>query len=464
MRSRIGLTLLCLTSLGFATPALGASRPLQLEEVLDSVDRHFPEILKAQAEFEEQKAKARATLGPFDPKLSVEWGEHRDGYPSNELLGAKLSTQIPGTGVSAEFGWDRTLGDFPVYEGDRQTGSEGRWKGGLTVPLLRDLITDGSRTKRNVESLKANEKGESARLVRLQTYLKAALTYWDWLARVETQKIMVDLLKLAEQRDEILSKRVKRGDAPAIDVVDNQRIILQRRSQLLKSQQETLNANLDLSLFLRDEAQQLVRPDEARAPLWLDEKRVQNSSELKNVDAVVARYPDIKKLQFEIGQLDANRRLNSQSLLPRLDLKLESARYEGELPTFRKDENELFVGVQFSIPLLNAQARGNRDSANLELNAKKLELTLKEQKLKVELTQLASEVRTAKEIFLVNFAEIRAADRMAFAERKKFERGDSNLFLVNAREMDAAVTRKKAINSLYEYHEKDLKLKLMQTL
>ena len=445
-----------------AVDAAATAKPLLLDEVLDSVDRQYPEILKAQAEVDAQRGMRQASWSPFDPKLSVEWGQHRDGYPENEMLGAKLNAQVPGTGIVADFGWDHSVGSFPVYEGDRQTGRDGRWKGGLSLPLLRDLVIDNVRAKNEVEGLKLDEKEEAARVVKIDTYMRAAVTFWEWSARIESQKIISDLLTLAEQREEILTKRVKRGDAPAVDLIDNQRIILQRRAQLLKAKQESLNANLDLSVFLRDSSKEMIRPGGERAPRWLDPDAIKSTAGVDDVDKIVAQYPEIRKLQYELKQLEVYRRLNGQSLLPRLDLLLEGARYEGELPSFRKDKNEFFVGLKFSLPLGNFGARGNDRAADMSYLAKRWELTLKEQRLKVDLAKIPAEVSTAKDIFMANFAEISAADRMATAERKKFERGDSNLFLVNAREVDAAVTRMKAVTSLLDFYQKDLKLKLVQ--
>jgi len=443
-------------------PLNKVSKTLTLEEVLDSVDRYYPEIIKAHAEVEAQRGKAKASLGAFDPKLSVDWGRHSDGYPENELLGAKLGAQIAGTGILVDMGWDRSIGAFPSYEGALQTGSEGRWKAGLTIPLIRDLVIDQVRAKRQIEGLKSNEKEEAARIVKIETYVLAASTYWQWLARIEVQKIVRDLLSLAEQRDNILSKRVKHGDAPIIDHVDNQRVLLQRKAQLLKAQQDSLNASLDMSLFLRNEKEEMISPVEDQAPSWLNQKSVKPAPEMENVDSIVSAYPGLQKLKYELQQAEVNQSLNYQSLFPRLDLRLESARYEGELPVFRKDPNEFFVGLQFSIPLANVSARGNRYAAQMELKAKKMELAFKEQKLRVELNQVATEVRTARDIFLANLSEFNASDKVAKAERKKFERGDSNMFMVNAREVDAALSRMKAAGALVDYHQKDLKLRLIR--
>ena len=471
MASKTGaaFSLFCLVSAGFGslsfvhamTQPSEEMSPLRLEDVLSSVDKFYPAIQSAEADLEAQRGKFGAARGAFDPKISANWGEHRDGYPNNDMIGAKASSQIPFTGVTADFGWDRTRGSFPVYEGDQQTGSDGRWKAGVTVPLLRDFLTDGARAGLKAEGLKTEEKEQSAKLVRLETYAKAAVAYWEWLARIEARKIVEDLLKLADQRDVFIGKRVHRGDAPAIDSVDSQRVILQRRAQLTKARQEQLNAELDLSLYLRTSDEVTVRPSPARALPWLDPKRAERRVGLKDIEAVIARYPGVRKLQFEVRQAEIQSRLANQNILPRLDLRLEAARYQGQLPSFRSDDSELFAGVQFSIPLFNFSARGKRQAAESELLSRRLELSLKEQQLRVELQQLDSETTAAREVFLTNYAEIDASDRIAAAERKKFERGDSTLFLVNARETDAALARVKAIGALLDFHQKQLKLRLV---
>jgi len=465
----LGLFLLILSAKAHGKPLKSStqsssteSHPLTLEEVLDSVDRHFPAILQAQSEVEQQRGLYDASRGPFDPTLAASWGKHQEGYPENELVGVKLSSQIPMTGIKADVGFDRTQGSFPIYEGDLVTGSRGRWKGGLTVPLVRDLIIDNARARRSIEGFKFEEKEEAARVIRIETYSRAAIAYWDWLARNEARSIISNLLKLAEERDVFITKRISRGDAPAIDGVDNQRIILQRRAQLLKAQQEQLNADLNLSLYLRQDSETPLRPAPERASNWLERSRIERPTDLTDLDKVVAQYPGIRKLEYEVRQLEVNQKLTFQNLFPQLDLRMEWARYDGQLPSFRPDRNEAFIGLQFSIPLFNFSPRGRNRSAEFELQGRKFELSLKKQQLRVQLDQLVSELRVAKEVIINNFGEIEASDRLAQAERKKFERGDSNLFIVNAREVDAALARLKAVESLLDFHEKDLKLRLIQ--
>lgn len=445
----------------FSLESLKTENLIQLDTILDSVDKHFPLILSADADVLEQQGILRSKRGPFDAEIYAIQGEQPNGYPESRTTEAGIKTQIYGTGITASLGWDRTRGQVPIYEGEDQTGSEGRWKGKLQVPLLRGLITDTNRAELAMSEYKVNAIEQQARSVRMETYSKAALAYWYWLSRVEKRKVSENLVSLAMTRQGFIQKRVTHGDAAPIEEVENERMILQRKAQLLKDQQDELNAALELSVYYRDEKGKPIVVSGFPAPLWLD-PGVLNERIYQGAKTTVMDLPNIQKIEMEIKSLQVQQQLTSQERLPKLDLVLEESRYEGLLPPGRSSDRESYIGVQFSFPLFNLKARGRNQAAESALKSRELELSLVKDQLVVRFEKIKAELKTSKSIIENNFKEIENSDKLAVVARKQFERGAQDLFLVNTRETEAANSRIKTIESLLDYRMYDLQNKLLQ--
>jgi outer membrane protein TolC len=438
-----------------------SSDSFSLSTVLDSVDRHFPLILSAAAEVEKQQGLYDSKKGAFDAQAFYQQAEQTNGYPENSQTEAGLKTQIYGTGLTASLSWDRLRGQVPSYRGEDATGSDGRWKGKLQIPLLNGLLIDANRFELAAGQLKISVAEQQARIVRMETYSKAAMAYWYWLSRVEKRKVSQNLVELALTRQDFIKKRVAHGDLAPIDEVENERMILQRKAQLLKDRQDEMNSALELSIYYRDLAGQPVLLIDKPAPQWLDHAVLQEKIEIGNKSSV-HELPMIQKVEAEIKALQAEQSLRSQERLPKLDLILEESRYEGVLPPGRTDQRESYVGFQFSFPLFNFKALGQNKAAESALRSREIELRLMKDQLNVRFDRIRAELKTSRSVIENNFREIENSDKLAIVARKQFERGAQDLFLVNTRETEAANSRIKTIESLLDYRFNELQNRLLQ--
>ena len=105
------------------------------------------------------------------------------------------------------------------------------------------------------------------------------------------------------------------------------------------------------------------------------------------------------------------------------------------------------VGVTLKIPLQNRKAKGKL----AETQAKIDELTVKQQflaeKIRAEVTAIGLEVETANQLVVTSGKEWALAQRLAAAERRRFELGSSDFFLVNQREESATNAEIKLIEA-----------------
>lgn len=432
----------------------------RLEDVLNSVDQHYPEILGAGARAQAQESLITRARGAFDPVLGASIDRTAEGSYQNTERKVQVKNQIPGTGVKIGGEWSDLDGKVPVYDGDRATGVDGRLKGFVEVPLLRDLVIDRARAALDTALLKYSESLENARLVRLDTYRLAALAYWGWHAALEKQRVFENLLRIAEERDQVIGTRVKRGEAPRIDAVDNQRMILQRKAQVEKTRAETLKAALILSLFYRTERGLPNRPGTISAS-WLRPLTDNPASDSAKLRAALEEHPLLLGLQKDLEQKRVAQRLAKYNLLPELDFKLSHSAYQGETPPPRELARETRAGLLFAFPLFNRDARGASGAARLEADATEQKMLLARQKLEVDFEKAILESNASANIYKFGFQEIDFAAQVEQAERMRFQQGDSSLLNVNLREQDTAFARVRAIDSLLDFHQKDLEVHLI---
>jgi outer membrane protein TolC len=449
-----------LTGVFLSSQAQGESF-LSLENVLDSTEKHHPHILKAQWEVQEQERLTQVRQAPFDPKVTFEYGKHQ-GYPNAEYQELGLEGTLPGTGIKIKSSLDRTEGVFPPYQGERNTGNEGRWKGSITIPLLRGLITDQVRTDLENQKLRTQAQGELEKLTKIQTYTQAAMAYWNWRTQVENRRTLEDLLKIAYDTDSFIEQKVQRGDSPRIDKIENQKIIAQRQAQVVTAKQNESDAALKLSLFLRSEEGLPLVPKPQQASVWTQEPAPKNIQSELHTEAIVNAFPSIRQILVDIKSVENSQTLQAQNQLPQLDFKYEDSTYNGALPGNRTDAREQFAGLYFSFPFLNLEARNRKKSLEFKIQGKKAELQIKKDQLKNYLEQTLVDLHSLESVLIHNQTELKTSEALVFAERRRFRAGNSSLFLVNTRESEATLAKIKVHEALLKLKSKHVELQLFQ--
>jgi outer membrane protein TolC len=281
----------------------------------------------------------------------------------------------------------------------------------------------------------------------------AALTYWDWVAARNKARVYKRLLDVAQERDRQIAERVKKGDLPEFDRTDNQRAVLQRQSQLLSAERAVKSAEFNLALFYRDESGRprevapLTSPSRIPVPMFAAVSSIDGPLE----EALGAR-PEFKAIDGQRKQNDLEIKLARNQILPRLDLRVYSARDYGTGDE-KREEAELKGGVRVEIPLRTRTQEGRIDF--FEAKQRKLEFTetfLKE-RIRADVQDALNGVDVARQRVTVAEQEVKASRDLAKGETKRFEMGDSNLIFVNLREQNAADAEVREIEALQDYQK-----------
>jgi outer membrane protein TolC len=144
--------------------------------------------------------------------------------------------------------------------------------------------------------------------------------------------------------------------------------------------------------------------------------------------------------------------LERARLNPQLDVRAQVSRDIGEgdssLPGTVYD-----VGLYFSMPLALRTARGRVRAAEARLDAQRESLRLMEDSLRMELLDIASAYQAAAERYEVLESLNDTMRRLAEAERRRFELGDTTLLVVNMREQslgEASMDLVQAVSDLWD--------------
>lgn len=419
-------------------PSRSAQQPLTLMEVLNVVEQTHPSLEQAERNVDAAKGKQFAAAGGWDPKLSLEGNLVPLGYYETDQLKAKLKQATPLWGIGLHVGYRRGTGDWPVYKGEYETLSNGEISAGVDVPIWRDGPIDARRAGVQRSDALAEAAGCARQATHLHLQMEAAHAYWAWVYAGQAVRIQRSLLEVAQERDTRLHVQVEMGNLPAVTVVDNERLVLDRESKWVAAQQKFQEATLGLSLFLRDSAMRTVEVSPERLPETIPELAMPPLGEEETDIAQAHRLrPELCVMRQEREAVDVDVRLADNQRAPALNAKAYVARDFGDGPDSLRP-TEVGVGVSFEMPLALRKARGQYRVAQAKAGQLAAKYRALRDKIAVEVRKARVKLQAAATQVDIARRQVVAANTLAEAERAKFDQGASNLVIVNLRELSAA--------------------------
>ncbi len=426
-------------------------RMLTLGALLESVNRNYPPLRAALLERPLAEAALLNQEGRFDLSLRSRLDTQNFGFYQNERFEIGLSQPLQTWGATVYSGYAISEGRYPGYEGKFTTNSIGQYTGGVRLPLARDRAIDDRRAglgKARLGLRLADLTIDQQRLTILQT---ATRRYWDWIAAGRRLLIANTLLEVAIGRDAILQEAVRIGALPQFEQLDNQRIVLQRRNNVVEARRSLENTAIELSLFYRDASgQPLLAEIDRLVPGFPEPAELTEGQTLDDMNAAMARRPDVLRFLFQRDQVSIDRRLAQNQRLPNVDLFTEYVREAGSGPVIR-GPNDLRVGIIFDLPLQRRQATARLQDAEARLGRLAQLEQFQRDQVTADVRDAASAVRAAYERSQVLTSELDITRQVEAAERLRFELGDSTLFVLNLREQATAEAAIREANALADY-------------
>ncbi|WP_213520127.1 TolC family protein [Nonlabens sp.] len=406
---------------------------MSLREFLGYVKKFHPIVKQAGLVVDQGQAQLLKARGGFDPKIEVDYDrkDFKGTEYYDELRGAfKIPTWY---GVEFKAGAERNEGDF--LDPSLNVPEEGLYSAGVSVQLGQGLwINDRMATLRKAKLFRQQTQSERDLLVNAVLY-DATEIYFEWWQAAQEKELFQGILKNAQIRLAGIKRSVETGDKAVIDSVEARIAVKTRLLGFEQAKIDFIKKRLELSnyLWLDD------------IPVELQETVIPEKELLSQIDAAleimgqsldlftVENHPKILALRLKMDQLEVERQLKGNKLLPKIE-----ASYDALSPDW--DNTNSFqwsnykAGLSFSMPLFLRKERGDLKLAQIKLQDAEYDVLATSLAIENKVKAIFSEIDS----YLIQndiTQEIEQDSQlMLIAEERKFELGDSSLFLINARE------------------------------
>lgn len=447
-----------IAAFGTGAPASLAARweggTLELTHVLTSVADAYPLLSVARREQIVAEAEQLAALGAFDLGLRAGSSWAPEGFYEHHTGHGGLEQATGLWGLKVWGGYRLGSGDFdPTFDGKRVTNHGGELALGARLPLLRGGSIDAARRDLWSSTLGREIAETELAMQRLVFEQSAAQAYWTWVEAGARLEVTRRLLSLAEDRQRAVQARAARGDISEMDAIDNERLVLRRRTLTISARRALEKSAIALSLFLRDADGRPLRPLAQALPRSFPEPAAPLLGGLElDLQAALRGRPDLRRIAQERGQLAIELAYAENLRLPQLDFSLTASQdLNRRRPSQTKGEFELTGGLEFSLPLQNRRARGKVLATRTKLEQLSDKERFLQEKVEAEVRDAISGLEAAFERVAQARQAARLAERLARAELRRFELGDTTVLVLNLREEGAAEAELREVGALSDY-------------
>lgn len=430
---------------------------INLDQVITSTLAHYPKIFSHYDKVRAAESNLLASKGFFDIRLKQNYSDRTRGYYDGKTYDTDIEKHLGVLGSKVYAGYRKSYGKFADYDGKLITNNGGEFRFGAKFSLLKDRDIDQSRLEIILGNLSVEEAKIELENIKMEIVRDATKAYWSWISVGNILKIYQDLYRLSFERQKQLEFRAKKGDVANITAIENRKNLLKRKNSLVKIQQEFEASCVYLSLFLRDSNGNSLRPSRANLPhtnlnLSLEElKKIPTIQEVELAkQEAVERRPEIKVIEIKSQEQSSQLKYAKNLLQPQLNVEAEVSKDLGSGSLARAESNNS-VGVNFSLPLQQREAKGKISANESKMRALNYEKSLLQDQIRVEIDQIMAKIVNIAESYDLLAEEVKLAELLQSAEIEKFKQGASNFFLVNVREQDLAASRAALIEVAKEF-------------
>jgi outer membrane protein TolC len=450
---KIGFLLLLFASK--LSTAQDSTKKLSLQSFMQIVKTFHPLAKQAGLQVDKAKAELFSAKGSFDP-IGETGGNDKTFDGVNYYRGNSTEITIP-TWYGIE-----VSGGIEYLAGNRldphQTGGKTSFAG-VSIPLAKNLLMDKRRAVLQQAKVMVNASEQEKRSMLNNLMMDATTAYWQWVQSYYVYKAYENVIAVNRRRFELIKQVYINGDRPAIDTTESlaqlQNFEYLKNDALLDLQ----NASVWLSNFLWQtnnvayDLPSTINPTEKIEDLY-DAVVFQELNTL--VDVAKKNHPDLMQYNYKLNWLHIERKLKLQSLLPKLDLKynqLGKGYNIASTATKTLFDNNYRFGLNFSMPLLLRQGRGDYKLAKLKITETKFLQSNKEIEIINKVKNYYNQLSNYK--VQVNLLQRTYQNylRLQRGEETRFFNGESSLFLVNARENKALETLIKLTETTIKYNK-----------
>lgn len=431
---------------------------LRFDEYLGYVKKFHPIVKQAQLVIDESQAKLLKSRGAFDPKFEID-------YDRKKFKGTEYFDRLNGMfkiptwyGIELKATFEENTGDF--LNPQAFVPDDGLYSAGVKIPVAQGLLINDRMASLKQAKL-FREQAKADRDIFVNTILfEASMAYFKWLQAYNELLLFQNFLTNAELRFRGVERGAEVGERAQIDVVEARIAINQRRLSLEQSRIKFIKASLELSTFLWLENNIPVELQPNVIPDVNSESVIDitfNINQLQNTEAVVETHPKLISLDYKLQSLEVDTKLKANKLLPKVDVEYNFLTENADVArTFNTAEYK--GGLNISFPLFLRKERGDLRLAKLKMSDTEFEIDATRVNLQNKINALQQELDSYVLQNDVTAQMVVDSERLLQAEERKFQLGESSLFLVNSRESKLIDSQLKAIAIEYKFFSTKAKL------
>ncbi len=425
------------------------------EDFKNLVLKNHPTVKQANLFPQDAEAEIMQAKGAFDPKLTSNFD--RKNYKGDDYYNRWDNTlKVPTwSGVDFKLGYERNNGKYLLNE-----ESSHLLVAGLSVPIGQGLIIDARRnTLKQAKLAKNYAEAERQKLINSTVYY-AAKSYWDWWFSYQQLQLIREGYDLADKRFVATRERARMGEQATIDSVEAKITLQDREVALQQAIIDLQNNRLALSNYLWSANETPLELPEDAAPPLAGIRKVDETTLLALINQAKSQHPEIQKLNVKIDQLQVEERFRKELLKPIFNANFNfiadgfnsNAIYNFE-NTFSPNNHKL--GFEFVMPLFLRKERGKLQQIRIKQQSTGFELNLTHREILNDVYAAYNDVRNYEKQLKIQEDATRNQEILVRAEQRKFDIGESTLFLINTRESKLIEMRTK-VESLKSKYEKAL--------
>ena len=459
---RIAKTLATVAALLAATSAQAQTEPetIGLHQLIQlALQRDF-QIRIADLDAQAAEQYARAANGYWDPAIRAQYSEGALGggggaassfnSQDGELFTGAIDANLP---TGARLTLDAAAAKFENSSSDTFAANAGI---AITQPLLQDFGGRSSRARIKIAQRNRDQSRHAFQQAAISTVTRAITLYNQVALSKATLQVAEQSQELARQLVADTRTRARLGTVEARGVEVAETRLSQREARVVTQRRIYLDALNELKRLVSNEALPLVRWQVQVAEMPAPEDF---SSDLEADFAYALQHrPDYRQALIDIEKAQIEAQAAGSEALPQLDLTARYFRtdfgssYRNSIDGLADAPDDLFIGVTFRRPILNATPAANRAAALIRRDQSELVEQQLQQAIAIQLDNASRRIHTEAQNRQLARQGREFAVRSLEAEERKLKLGETTTFFVLASQEDLAEAQIRELESIANYN------------
>ena len=414
-------------------PAFKMDSVLTFEEYLGYVKQHHPLVKQANLKLSVGEATLLKARGGFDPKIEIDYDRKKfKGTEYYDELNAafKVPTWY---GIEFKANFEENTGVF--LDPSLTVPQDGLYSAGVSFSLAQGLLINDRMAMLKKARYYVEQTSAERDLLVNQLIFEASIAYLEWVEAYTEQQIYKSFLKNAETRFKGIKRSVEVGDKAAIDTTEARITLQDRRLNLEAASLNRRKAALKASTYLWvNEVPLLI--ETSVVPVLPNDTVLESSLFLEGITmdvTTVTNHPKLRSIDAKVDGLEVDRFLKQNKLLPKVNLQYNFLTPDGDqLNSFNTSNYK--AGLNLSVPLFLRKERGDLKLATLKLQDATFERATTSLNLQNKILVVTTEIVSLQQQNNLAAQIVNDYTTLVAAEERKFQLGESSLFLVNLRE------------------------------